>query len=221
MTTGALEKGFASGITFAISLKSFYMSLRQRLKAATQTYHDQTEQLSGPGDQFTLDGYRAFLLTAWLFHSSLEKILTDFLSPSLKGDLHWSDRLKTARIKCDLHELGVDPTASLPSLPFPVSTVPQALGALYVDEGSTLGGVMMKKMWEEDPAIGPYSSFQFLGCYGTQTGTYWKSFVAILEATVTEPAEEAETIAAAKSTFEFYQTCHRQVVAAGQTSPMS
>ena len=190
------------------------MSLRQRLKAATQPYHDQTEQLSGPSARFTLDDYRTFLLTGWLFHSSLEKGLTAFLSSSLKKELRWAERLKTPRVAHDLHELGADPAASLAPLPFPIGSVPQALGALYVAEGSTLGGMMMKKMWEADPAIGPYSSFQFLGCYGAQTGAYWKSFIAVLENTVTEPADEAETIASAKITFEFYQTCHRRVVAA-------
>ena len=189
------------------------MSLRQRLKAATQPYHDQTEALSGPGAEFTLDDYRTFLRTAWLFHSRLESGLTDFLSPALKDDLRWPDRLKTPRIARDLQELGVDPAASLAPLPFPINTTPQALGALYVAEGSTLGGMMMKKTWEADPLIGPHASFQFLGCYGPQTGSYWKSFIAVLESTIAEPADEAETIAFAQSTFEFYQACHRRVAA--------
>ena len=190
------------------------MSLRQQLKTATQPYHDQTEQLSGPSAQFTLDDYRTFLLTSWLFHSSIETSLTEFLSPGLEEELRWPDRLKTPRVARDLHELGVDPAALLAPLSFPISSVPQALGTLYVAEGSTLGGMMMKKMWEADPAIGPHSTFQFLGCYGTQTGAYWKAFVAVLENTVTEPVDEAETIAAAQATFAFYQTCHRQVVTA-------
>ena len=210
MTTGEFRKGFTSGTSYAISLNSKNMSLRQRLKVATQPYHDQTEQSSGPGAEFTLDDYRAFLRTAWLFHRSLESSLTDVLSPTTKEDLRWPERLKTPRIVRDLHELGVDPAASLASLSFPINSVPQALGALYVAEGSTLGGMMMKKMWEKDPLIGPHVSFQFLGCYGQQTGAYWKSFIAVLESTVTESDDEVETIAAAQATFEFYQTCHRR-----------
>ncbi|MGB3850702.1 MAG: biliverdin-producing heme oxygenase [Tunicatimonas sp.] len=185
------------------------MSLRQQLKAATQPYHDQTERVAGPNDGFTLTDYRTFLLTGWLFHSSLESSLTNSLPQSLKEDLRWPDRLKTERIAQDLHELGVNPAGDLLPLPFTIEAVPQALGALYVAEGSTLGGVMMKKTWAADAAIGPYTSFRFLGCYGTQTGAYWKSFVSVLESTVTDPDGEVAAIATARAAFEFYQACHR------------
>ncbi len=195
------------------------MSLRQQLKVATQPYHDQTEELSGPSAPFTLDDYRKFLLTAWLFHSSLESSMRDFLPTTLKRDIQWLERLKAPRIAQDLHELKVDPAAFLSLLPFAVDTVPQALGALYVSEGSTLGGMMMKKTWEADPVIGPHSSFHFLGCYGKQTGTFWKSFIALLESAITDPADEAKTIASAKDTFEFYQACHQQVKAFWQSTP--
>jgi heme oxygenase len=186
------------------------MSLRQQLKAATQPYHDQTERLAGPSTDFTLVDYRTFLLAGWLFHSSLENSLTNILPQSLKEDLRWSDRLKTERITQDLLEVGVGPTGGLLPLSFTIETVPQALGALYVAEGATLGGVMMKKAWATDVAIGPYTSFRFLGCYGTQTGAYWKSFVNVLESTVTDPNDEVAAIAAARATFEFYQACHRR-----------
>jgi heme oxygenase len=189
------------------------MSLRQQLKTATQPYHDQTEQLSGPSAQFTLDDYRRFLLTGWLFHGSLEKSLTAFLPDWLKADLQWANRLKTPRITQDLQELGVD-AAAFSMLPFVVHTIPEAWGALYVAEGSTLGGMMMKKMWENHPVIGKHSSFHFLGCYGQKTGAYWKLFLAVLESNTFGSTDEADTIASAQATFEFYQTCHRQVVAA-------
>lgn len=185
------------------------MSLRQQLKAATQPYHDQTERLAGPSTEFTLNDYRTFLLTGWLFHSSLENGLTNFLPQSLREDLRWPDRLKTERIAQDLHELGVDPVGGLLPLPFTIKTVPQALGALYVAEGATLGGMMMKKTWAADAAIGPYTSFRFLGCYGPQTGAYWKAFVGVLESAVADSNGEAAAIATACATFEFYQACHR------------
>ena len=195
------------------------MSLRQQLKTATQPYHDQTEQLSSPSAEFSLDDYRTFLRTGWLFHSSLESSLTDFLPDWLKADLRWSHRLKAPRLAQDLRELAVD-LAALPPLPFPVRTVPEALGALYVAEGSTLGGIMMKKMWQDHPVIGQRSSFRFLGCYDPETGTYWKSFIAVLEANVSGSADEATTVAAAQTTFTFYQACHQQVRALGQSAPM-
>ena len=187
------------------------MSFRQRIKAATQPYHDQTEQLPTRSvGEFTLDDYRDFLLTSWLFHRSLEPVLTDFWPESLKERLQWSDRRKTWRLEQDLAELEVD-FRGIPPLPFNVATVPEALGAMYVSEGSTLGGMMMKKMWEDHPVIGQHSSFAFLGCYGKQTGSRWKSFVEVLEEGVPRPADEEAAIASAQTTFEFYQECHHRV----------
>ena len=187
------------------------MSFRQKIKAATQSYHDQTEQLPTRSvGEFTLDDYRDFLLTSWLFHRSVERALTDFLPASLKETLRWSDRQKTPRLEQDLDELGTD-YRGLPSLSFTVDTLPEALGAMYVTEGSTMGGVMMKKLWQDHPVIGRRSSFAFLGCYGQQTGSRWKAFTDVLEAAVPQPADQDAAIASAQATFEFYQTCHREV----------
>lgn len=195
------------------------MSFRQKIKEATQLYHDQTEQLPTRSvGEFTLDDYRDFLLTNWLFHRSVEQALTDFLPDELKETLEWGDRQKASRLEQDLQELGAD-YRSLHSPSLTVHTLPQALGTMYVTEGSTLGGMMMKKMWEEHPVIGDRSSFAFLGCYGQQTGARWKSFTQVLEASVPRPTDEAEAIASAQAAFELYQTCHHQVHA--QITPSS
>lgn len=193
------------------------MSFRQRIKAATQPYHDQTEALPTRSvGEFTLDDYRDFLLTSWVFHRSLERSLTHFLPKSVQEELQWPERQKTSRLEADLQELNVN-YRDFPFLPFEVTTLPEALGAMYVAEGSTLGGMMMKKMWEKDPVIGEHSSFAFLGCYGTQTGPRWKSFLEVLETTLSSPSEEEAAIASAQATFRFYQTCHHQV----HTHPVS
>ena len=202
---------FIRSITLTFVLTFRYMSFRQRIKAATQPYHDQTEQLPTRSvGEFTLADYQDFLLTSWLFHRSLEHTLADFLPDALKEKLQWPDRQKTPRLEQDLDELGAD-YRSLSSLPYKVRTVPEALGAMYVAEGSTLGGMMMKKQWEGHPTISKHSSFAFLGCYGKHTGARWKSFIEVLEASVSRPMDEEVAIASAQSTFEFYQTCHHQV----------
>ena len=187
------------------------MTFRQKIKAATQPYHDQTEQLPTRSvGEFTLADYQDFLLTSWLFHRSLEPAFTDFLPASLQETLQWADRRKTPRLERDLDELGVD-YRPLSALPFEAHTLPEALGAMYVSEGSTLGGMMMKKMWQDHPVIGDRSSFAFLGCYGSQTGARWKSFLQVLEAAVPQPTDQEAAIASAEATFEFYQTCHHRV----------
>lgn len=197
------------------------MSFRKRIKAATQVYHDQTEQLSSrPVAEFTLSDYQQFLRVNHLFHGSVEQALANALPESLREPLRWSERRKALRIQQDLDELGAEYNAS-EWLSLPLGSVPEALGAMYVAEGSTLGGIMMKKLWQGHPVIGACSSFAFLGCYGSQTGTYWKSFMSLLEATLDHPDEQEAAILSAQSTFRFYETCHQRTHASDVQPPIA
>ena len=186
------------------------MQFRQKIKAATQPYHDQTEQLTTrPVAEFTLSDYQQFLRVNRLFHRSVEQALADALPELLRESLRWPERQKAPRIQQDLEELGAEYDAA-EWLPLPLGSVPEALGAMYVAEGSTLGGMMMKKLWQDHPVIGTRSSFAFLGCYGSETGAYWKSFMSLLEETLTYPDEQETAISSAQATFRFYQTCHQR-----------
>jgi len=66
---------------------------------------------------------------------------------------------------------------AFPSFPLPASCA-EALGMLYVLEGSTLGGRMILRTLAArgvaDPDLG------FLDPYGTQTGARWHSFLSVL-----------------------------------------
>lgn len=197
------------------------MQFRQRIKVATQPYHDQTEQLTTrPVAEFTLADYQQFLRVNHLFHASAEQALAEALPESLREPLRWSQRQKAPRIRQDLDELGTEYDAT-ERLPLPLGSAPEALGAMYVAEGATLGGMMMKKMWQDHPVIGARSSFAFLGCYGPQIGTYWKSFMSLMEETLARPDEQETAIATAQSTFGFYEICHRHTHASYLPSPIA
>jgi heme oxygenase len=77
----------------------------------------------------------------------------------------------------DLRQLGhpADEPACCQTLP-EISDTAQAFGALYVLEGSTLGGRMIVKMLAKNPAI-PQNATRFFSGYGEQTGSKWKSFL--------------------------------------------
>jgi heme oxygenase len=78
-----------------------------------------------------------------------------------------------------------------PAFPAPRSAA-EALGMLYVLEGSTLGGRMILRALAErgvhDPAL------QFLDPYGTDTGARWRAFLDVL---ARETGDDEERIAAA------------------------
>ncbi|MGI4873521.1 MAG: biliverdin-producing heme oxygenase [Janthinobacterium lividum] len=85
--------------------------------------------------------------------------------------------------------------ALCPALP-PLGTWPQLLGAMYVLEGSTLGGqVIARSLAKAGIPLHTY----FSG-YGEQTGTRWKQFCHLLTEEAT-PENQAEIVESASRTF--------------------
>lgn len=64
-----------------------------------------------------------------------------------------------------------------PAFPLPVTRA-EALGMLYVLEGSTLGGRIILRMLASRGVHDP--SLAFLDPYGAQTGARWRGFLAVL-----------------------------------------
>lgn len=86
--------------------------------------------------------------------------------------------------------------AICPSPP-PLASWPQLLGAMYVLEGSTLGGqVIARQLAKQHIAQRAY----FSG-YGERTGPRWQAFCQLLAAAAT-PANQAEIVQSASLTFQ-------------------
>ena len=83
-----------------------------------------------------------------------------------------------------------------PAMP-PLATVPQLLGAMYVVEGSTLGGqVLARQLAQAGSDLRRY----FIG-YGERTGPRWKAFCQLLAQAGTD-ATEADIVQSAIHTFQ-------------------
>jgi heme oxygenase len=113
-------------------------------------------------------------------------------------------------LESDLVALGVD-SASVAELPqcrslFAPANAAEFMGALYVVEGSTLGGIQLARALE--PLMEPYSgagrSF-FLG-YGDRHGPIWRSFLIKLEGCASSNADEEALIGGAMRTFLDFET---------------
>ena len=101
-----------------------------------------------------------------------------------------------AHLILDDLRLPADQLPRCPALP-PLASVPQLLGAMYVVEGSTLGGqVLARQLAKAGLDLGRY----FTG-YGALTGPRWKAFCRLLGAATT-PATEADVVASASLTFQ-------------------
>jgi heme oxygenase len=110
--------------------------------------------------------------------------------------------------KSDLVALGWD-RASVVRLPqceslrAPESTA-EFIGALYVVEGSTLGGIQLARALEPLVRSGEGRSF-FLG-YGDRHGAMWRSFLKILEECASSEAAGDAVIEGAIRTFADFES---------------
>jgi heme oxygenase (biliverdin-IX-beta and delta-forming) len=120
-------------------------------------------------------------------------------SPADAERLQWPRRRRTALFARDLAALGAQPSDGSPGLP-PVVGTDEALGRMYVLEGSTLGGVVIDRHLAGLPELAgvPLRAFS---PYGGETGAMWASFRRVTRALVAEGGDPATVLAAARVTF--------------------
>jgi heme oxygenase len=117
--------------------------------------------------------------------------------------------LRSAWLQDDLAALSVDghTPATMPRCTAlaPFDTPSRRLGALYVVEGSTLGGRHLARRL--DPLLGRDGSAGrrfFLG-RGADTDAAWSAFLAQLAFSASDPAVAGEIVAAAVATFSIFE----------------
>ncbi len=161
------------------------MSLSAQLRGRTAYLHEQAEVLLGlPGAVQTLDDYRSCLCRFFGLYLPLDRLLAAFGGWDSHG-IALPSPSHSACLGRDLAVLGIDPAgvtlAPAEVLP-PVPTFAQALGALYVLEGSTLGGRVILR--EVEARIGERiaGAKQFFGGRGHTAVLRWQSFKAALDA---------------------------------------
>ncbi|MGO0629461.1 biliverdin-producing heme oxygenase [Pseudomonas sp. SAR267] len=151
--------------------------------------------------------YRRLLQAYYGFHFPLEHRLSDYQG---------RERHKAPTLARDLLALGLS-EADIGALPLcqalpAIHDEASALGVMYVLEGSTLGGQVLKRAMAERLGIGHDSGAAFLDVYGERTGSYWRSFLERLGRA--PAAEQAATMQAAIDTFTRFEAWldHRGVL---------
>ena len=114
-------------------------------------------------------------------------------------------RRKTPWLRDDLRALGVDDTEfpgwpranRLPAL----ADFGAAVGALYVVEGSTLGGQMISRQFAEKLGVTPARGGKFFHGYGEDTGRKWREFGQWAEGQATRAPLADTAVRGARETF--------------------
>jgi heme oxygenase len=176
-----------------------------RLRRATAAAHRGVEARLFPAGLQDRASYVAMLQVLLALHEPVEGWLAKLPGlPALGIDP--AERRKAPRLRADLAALGVDePPAARPACGG-TSAMPEALGAIYVLEGSTLGGRVLLE--QVRVRLGDVPTNFLLG-YGTETARYWRrTRAALVEGvrTDSDPADaEQRLIAAAMQTFEYLE----------------
>jgi heme oxygenase len=165
--------------------------LRLRLRNETATAHKNLEDLlnimspSLDSERYThvLEGFARL-------HASLEGRLHELRELPFAAE-YLAERRKLPWLAADLAACALAPAIEreAPDLSW-ITTEPELLGALYVIEGSTLGGQVVSRHLHSIPSI---ASTRYFESYGPDTGRNWQKFTALLS---TRPPAEHDTIVA-------------------------
>ena len=186
-------------------------AVMQRLAGATRDEHQHIEnnlllaRLLQADDCVT--HYRRVLAGFYGFYRPLEEAL--LAHPRVVTDTTLHFRLgKYPLLAEDLHTIGLSQNqlAALPrceELP-PHRHWQEVLGVLYVLEGATLGGQLIRKHLLAHLDARWHGALRFYACYGDRVGERWRTFQQLLAGHLPDdPADErlSMAIAAARQTF--------------------
>lgn len=111
----------------------------------------------------------------------------------------WPRRRRAELFAADLAALGAPASAAVPALP-PVPGTDDALGRLYVLEGSTLGGTFIDRHLADLPGLAGVRIRAF-SPYGPDTGAMWAGYRRVTRARVAAGGDAERILASARETF--------------------
>ena len=181
--------------------------LFEYLKDHTQQLHDATERAAydnrlGRAD-ITVPEYRQLLLANYHIIAPLEAQLADYESLPEPYRQSYLDRMRTTRLHHDLQQQQVSDSSLDESTPITyLQDVPYAIGAMYVLEGSALGGLHIVKRMRAQPELVQYDHRFYTG-WGRESGPMWRKLARQADEMIPE-AHYDGALAGARATFERY-----------------
>ena len=155
----------------------------EKLRAHTKETHQALEESMLPYIKGVNDtnSYTQLLRMFYGFYKPLQDQVDKYIDKTILPDYDESRRAEW--ILEDLQAIH-QPTNDIPlyQLPFSINSHAAALGALYVTEGSTLGGKVICKMIATNLGKGDMEGLKFFNGYGANTSSRWKNFLLVLNA---------------------------------------
>ena len=178
------------------------IELSDRLKLNTLPVHQQLEKalIAKMRSISSADQYVKLLQFFYSYFSALEDQINNYITIDMLPD--YFIRRKTKNIIEDIKNFeGVIPEKAPPEKLPDITNHLQAFGALYVIEGSTLGGKVISKMMESKLDFNNKKGLTFFNGYGNDTETMWQSFKYALNKQSLNETDDNEIINTANLTF--------------------
>ncbi|MBS1602123.1 MAG: biliverdin-producing heme oxygenase [Bacteroidetes bacterium] len=173
--------------------------LTDELKEYTEDVHHASEKkmIVALRQISTYEDYIRMLSWLYGFYAPVEKLIRQHLTEDNFPDIN--RRSRAEYILWDIRESGLPAPALEACEQLPViDSFHSALGAMYVLEGSTLGGRIIAGMIAR--SLESTHCLSFFNGYGAETGNMWSTFKAYLNQPFSSH-ERREVIAAAEDTF--------------------
>lgn len=171
----------------------------QRLNQITHAPHEQLDKAVKANAPFeTLESYKRFVVAQYLFQTELQNLYNDAELQKIVPDL--PARCRAAQAKADLADLNTDTPPPIAGAVHNL-TKAEAMGWLFVSEGSKLGAAFLIK---RATALNLSDSFgaRHLGEPAGGRAEGWKSFIKTLDALDFTEQEEAQADQGAIAAFE-------------------
>ena len=169
------------------------MKARSYLREATAADHARVDALFGAYDLGDEQGYRRFLMAQAAAFLPVEAALDAADAERFIPD--WPRRRRSELLKADLTELAADEPA--PEITSPLRSPADILGAVYVLEGSRLGGALLKR------ALPQGAPRRFLEA--PQSPGAWRKLLETLDEFLYEAATLDAAAASARGVFQIFE----------------
>lgn len=180
--------------------------LLEAIRTATKPSHQALEGFLIPNLKGLTNTarYTDILRAFYGFIHPLEKLIEKHIPKNAFPD--YDERRKSGALLQDLKSInagqGSDNDIPLSTAIPQITNAGQAAGALYVLEGSTLGGQIISKMLND--RLGEDISLRYFGGYGERNGAMWGQFTMALDGLITDEKEIEQSTKAATETFTLF-----------------
>ena len=184
-----------------------------RLRAETKAAHSSIEAVPALArvlsPDLTRGEYIAVIDAMHSFYQAIEPEIATSLE-SISQAYQLLDGRRPRSLVEDLTWLGAKPTRARPSIP-KIETEAAGLGALYVIEGSGLGGRMIARRLADHLGLVPGKGASFYGGLSAETArARWQTLCEVLE-TQTSLCCQDNIVDSARATFDSLERWMRQV----------